>query len=180
MLPYWNVREINNHVGTFSEPHEQLIAQGSDIDRRSQEATFITNLPDFHAGDLAEVQDQEARLAAVQEAEAVAALLHYLVRPGVAVHHDHIAEELRVPDRRDVGGRNIWSIDRGIAEEAPRSRIEKRAVAIERAILNRDWNLVVLFVRREFVVLLGRWSRQHGWRSVAAIHHDVARAAAND
>src|SRR4030095_4578743 len=152
MLPYWNVREINNHVGTFSEPHEQLIAQGSDIDRRSQEATFITNLPDFHAGDLAEVQDQEARLAAVQEAEAVAALLHLLERPGVAVHHDHVAEELRVPDRREIGEWDEARVERrGPGEKLSPVRVEKRAVGVERSVLDRDRDLVIGLVGGEHV-----------------------------
>ena len=56
-------------------------------------------------GIVGEVEDQEARLAAVEEAEAVAPLLDVQERPGVAVHHDRVAEELRVPDRRDVGVR---------------------------------------------------------------------------
>ena len=71
----------------------------SHIHGCSQEATFIADLPHFHARDLVEVQDQEARLAAVQEAQAVAALFHGLEGPGVAVDNDHVAEELGIPDR---------------------------------------------------------------------------------
>ncbi len=51
---------------------------------------------------LAKVQDQEARVAAVQEAEAITALFHGLEWPGVAVDHDHVAKELGIPDRGDI------------------------------------------------------------------------------
>jgi hypothetical protein len=56
-----------------------------DVDRRGQEAALVADLPDLNAGDLAEVEDQEARLAAVQEADAIAALLDGEERPCVPV-----------------------------------------------------------------------------------------------
>ena len=52
---------------------------GSDgsqyVDGTRQEAAFIADLPDPDTGDVPEVEDQEARQAAVQEAETVAATL---------------------------------------------------------------------------------------------------------
>ncbi len=78
----WHVGEIDDHIGALSEAHEQAVAVGRrEVHGGSQEATFIADLPHFYVRDAAEVQDQEAGLAAVQEAEAVAALLHGLERP---------------------------------------------------------------------------------------------------
>ncbi len=134
---------------------------GSQVDRRSQEAALIADHPHFYAWDLVEVQDQEARLAAVQEAQAVAALLDGLEGPGVAVDHHHIAEELRVPERRDVSIRNERPGD--AVEEGARVRVEQRAVRIERAVLDGDRDLVVGLVGRELVVRFRSGTRQHGW-----------------
>jgi hypothetical protein len=49
-----------------------------------------------------QLEEQRARVARVEAAEAIAALLDVEERPGVAVDHHRVAEELRVPDRRDV------------------------------------------------------------------------------
>jgi hypothetical protein len=51
-----------------------------------------------------ELEDEEAGVAAVEQAEAIAALLDLQVGPGAAVDEHGIAEELRVPDGRDVAG----------------------------------------------------------------------------
>ncbi len=48
---------------------------------------------------LAKVQNEETRLATVEETEAVALLLDVQVRPGVAVDHDGVAEEFWIPNR---------------------------------------------------------------------------------
>ena len=100
MVAHWHVGEVDDDIGALGRAHEQLVAvDGGQVDRRSQETTLVADLPDFDAGDVAEVQDQEAGVAAVQEAEAVAPLLDIQERPGVAVDHDAVAEELGVPDR---------------------------------------------------------------------------------
>ncbi len=151
-----NIGEVDNQIGTLCEPHKQRIAQCCQVDRCRQEATFVANLPYFHARDLIEVQDQEARLAAIQETDSVAALLNGLEGPGVAVDHDHIAEELGVPDRREVGVRNkAGKQSCGTVEEFPGIRIEQGTVSVERPILNGDRDLVVRLVRWELVVCLG-------------------------
>jgi hypothetical protein len=78
--------EVDDHVGPLGETHEQSIAVVCrDVDRRGQEAALVADLPDLNAGDLAEVEDREARLAAVQEADAIAALLDGEERPCVPV-----------------------------------------------------------------------------------------------
>ncbi len=94
-----------------------------NVDRRCQEAALISNLPDFHTGDVSKVEDEETGLAAIQEAEAVAALLDVQEWPGVAVHHDHVTEELGVPDRRDIAIRDEWSSE--FVEEIARCRIKQ-------------------------------------------------------
>ena len=77
--------------------------------RRRQEAALGAYLPERHP---VEVQQQEAGVAAVQQAETVAAALDLEVRPGAPVDHHHRAEELGGPDRRDVAGppvaREVW------------------------------------------------------------------------
>src|SRR5574337_75510 len=95
-----HVGKVDNDIGALGGGHEQPVCvKGSEVRRRRQEAAFVADGPDFHAGNAAEIQDQEARLAAVQEAEAVAPLLHRLEGPGVAVGDEAVAEELRIPDR---------------------------------------------------------------------------------
>ena len=97
-----HVREVDDDVGALGEAHQEPVAAaGGDVHRGGEEAALVADLPDLDAGDVREVEDQEARLAAVEEAEPVAPLLDDLERPGVAVDHDRVAEELGVPDRRE-------------------------------------------------------------------------------
>ncbi len=49
IIARWHVGEVNDQVGTFRQPHEQRVTQGGEVHRRGQEATFVANLPDFHA-----------------------------------------------------------------------------------------------------------------------------------
>src|SRR4030095_9393042 len=51
---------------------------------------------------VAHLEDQEPRVAAVQEAQPVAPLLDLEEGPGLAVDDHRVPEELRVEDRRDV------------------------------------------------------------------------------
>ena len=59
-------------------------------------------------------------------------------------------------------------------------RVEERSVDVERAILDRDRDLVVGLVRRELVVRLRRRAGQDGHAAVAGVEDDVIRAAAHD
>ena len=154
---------------------------GGEVHRGGQEAALVADLPDLDARDVAEVEDQEARLAAVEEAEAVAALLDGLERPGVAVDHDHVAEELGVPDRRNsVSG--MYGARRCPSKNARRVRVEERAVGVERAVLDGDRDLVVGLVRAGTCrPPSGAGPGQHGRRAGAAVEHRlVACGAAAD
>src|SRR4029453_7477572 len=102
-----------------------------DVHRRSEEAALIADLPDLDAADLVEVEDQESRLATVEEAEPVAPLLDDLERPGVAVDHDRVAEVLRVPDRQELTIRDERP-DEAI-EVGSGDRVEQRPVIVEGA-----------------------------------------------
>ena len=68
-------------------------------------------------------------MAAIQEAEAVANLLDGLEWPGIAVGDDHIAEELGIPDRRELAGRDEITDD--AVEELARVGVEQRAIGVE-------------------------------------------------
>ena len=147
-----HVGEVDDQIGPLGQAHQQPVAVvGGEVHRGGEEAALVADRPDLDAGDLAEVEDQEAGLAAVEEPEPVAALLDGLERPGVAVDHDRVAEELGVPDRRDVG---VGMYGPGDAvEEGPGVGVEQRPVGVERAVLDRDGDLVVRLVRRELVAL---------------------------
>ena len=130
-------------------------------------------------------EDQEARVAAVQEAEAVAAGLHLEVGPRVAVDHHRVAEELRVPDRADVarpgrtpasGMKGIWSCVRRPSPSKNARLIgeEERAVRVERAVLDGDRDLVVLRSRR--IAGAGRGTGQRAADLVAAARRAGGRS----
>ena len=175
-----HIGEVNDHVGALGRTHEQLAAvERRHIDWRGQEATLVADLPYLHAGDVAEIQDQEARVAAIEEAETIAPLFDIEEGPGVAIDHDAVAEELGVPDRRDIG---VWDVRPSDAiEEGARVRIEERAVAVEGAILDGDRDLVVGLVGRELVVFFGARGRaaQPPCQCAMSITA-VTRAAADD
>ena len=64
-----HVGEVHDQVGALGQPHQQpVVVVGGQVDRGREEAALVADGPDLDAGDLVEVQDQEARLAAVQEA----------------------------------------------------------------------------------------------------------------
>ena len=139
---------------------------GGEVHRRGQEAALVADHPHLDAGDMVEVQDQEARLAAVQEAEAVAALLDCQERPGVAVHHDACCRRTR--GSRSARDRYPGCMAPDPVEERARVRVEERAIGVERTILDGDRDLVIGLVGRELVVLLGRRAGQHRRRAAAA------------
>ena len=91
-----HVREVDDDVGALGQAHEDpVVVIRRDVHRRRQEAALVADLPDLDARDLVEVEDQEAGLAAVEEAEPVAPLLDDLERPGVAVDHDACCRRTR-------------------------------------------------------------------------------------
>ena len=157
-----------------AEPQQEAAAVvGRHVHRRSEEAALVADLPGLDARDAGEVEDQEPRLAAVQEAEPVPALLDDLERPRGAVRDEHVAEELRVPDRGELAGGDVVGDD--AVEERPGVGVEQRAVVVERAVLHGDRDLVVGLVRRELVVRLRRGPGEHGRRAGAAVEHGLRR-----
>ena len=176
-----DVGEVDDHIGAFGQAHEQPVAVvGREVDRRGEEAALVPDLPGLDARDPAEVEDEEARLAAVEEAEAIAALLDGEEGPGVAVDHDRVAEELRIPDRgeRPFGD----EVPHQPVEERARVGVEQRAVLVEGAILDRDRDLPVRLVRRELVVLPRRraWKRRHEAGSRVEHSRIAGRSAADE
>src|SRR6266542_2386436 len=90
-----------------------------------------------------DLQDQEARVAAVEEAEAVAARLDLEGGPGAAVDDGRVPEELRVPYGRDIAAVCTDVRPRKAVEELAAGRVKERAVAVKGAVLYRDRDLVV-------------------------------------
>src|SRR5207247_9745201 len=89
----------------------------------------------------AEGAGQELGREAVQKPEPVAGSLDGQELPRVAVDHDGVAEELRVPDRGELPLGDVIADDP--VEERATVGVEERAVRVEGAILDRDRNLVV-------------------------------------
>src|SRR5215208_7864813 len=146
-----DVREVDDHVGALGRAEQQL----RQLDGRGQEAALVADLPQRQP--VGQAQNQEARVAAVQKAQAVAALLHVERGPGGAVDDDRVAKKLRVPDRRDVaraaagriGHERDLQLGRVEAlEEGAVVGVEQRAVLGEGAVLDRDRDLEVVQARR--------------------------------
>ncbi|MEW6268283.1 MAG: hypothetical protein AB1689_03175, partial [Thermodesulfobacteriota bacterium] len=147
--------EVDDDVRTLRRAEQQLV----ELHRCGEEALLGADLPEG-AADLApgravvgiarrdETEDEEARIRAVQEAQPVATPLDVEVRPGAPVHHDRVAEELGVPDRRDVArrpGERALGDERDLQlahveafEERPVVRVEEGAVGVERAVLDGE------------------------------------------
>ncbi len=164
VAPHRDVGEVDDEVSALGQPHEKPVAVGrGQVHGCGQEATLVADGPDLDTHDVGEVEDQEAGLAAVEEAQPVAALLDDLERPRVAVDHDRVAEELRVPDRGEVRVRDEARVlRRGAVEELAAVGVEEGAVLVERPVLDRDRDLVVGLVGRELVSLHRRGPGQHG------------------
>ena len=135
-----HVGEVDDQVGPLGQPHQQPVAvAGGEVDRGFEEAALVADRPHLDAGDLVEVEDEEPGLAAVEDPEPVAALLDGLERPGVAVDDDHVAEELRVPDRRDVGVGDVR------AGDSRRRTLGCRGRTATRSSLNeRSWMAIAI------------------------------------
>jgi hypothetical protein len=182
VVPDRDVREVDDHVGALGEPHQDpVVVVRGDVHRGSEEAALIADLPDLDAADLVEVEDQESRLAAIEEPEPVAPLLDDLEWPGVAVDHDGVAEELGVPDRREALHPTFRDERPDEAVEVgPSVRVEQRSVIVEGAVLDRDRDLVVGLVGRELVIRLRGGAGQDGRAAVARVEGDVIRSTANE
>jgi len=135
--------EVDDQVGALGRDHQQPVAVlGGEVDRGGQQAALVADLPHGHAGEVAEVEDQEARLAAVEHPEAVAPAFDLLVGPGAAVHDERVSEELGIPDRWGV---RVGDVGAGlVVEECAGVGVEQRAVRIERAILDRERNVAAV------------------------------------
>jgi hypothetical protein len=101
IAPRTDAREVDDHVRALGRPEQHVTTELRQVDRLREKASLVADLPRLGAGHRAPVEDEEARLAAVEDPKPVAALLDCEVRPARAVDDDHVAEELRVPDRRE-------------------------------------------------------------------------------
>ena len=80
-----HLREVHDEVGALREAQEQPVAvRRGQIDRRGRNPPSLPICQTSTPGIPVEVEDQEARIAAVEEPEPVAALLDVQERPGVA------------------------------------------------------------------------------------------------
>ncbi len=144
--------------------HDRRCEAGHDLDGLRQEALLGANL---HERDLLlsasrvrieERQVQEARVAAVQQAESIARRRHVELRPAHAVHDHHVEEGFGIPGRRDVRVGNEVDLELAFArelrvrrarralhvqllEERPVAGVEEAAVGVERAVLDHDRDL---------------------------------------
>ena len=146
LAPRGDVREVDDHVGALGRAEQQLL----DLHRGGQEAAVVADLPERHIA--SHPQDQEPRVAAVQEPEPVATPLHLQIWPGGAVDDDRVAEELRVPDRGDVARATAGRVGhkrdpqlRAIEslEEGAAVGIEELARGGEGAVLDHDRDLEI-------------------------------------
>ncbi len=145
--------EVDDDIGALGQRHEQLClavtaavqVQGIHVDRGRKESLFGADLPDLHIR-IIELQPQEARAAAVQQAQAVQGGCDFQLRPGNPVHHHHVEERLRVPDRQHIRRHALLVADERNfqvsrfkpLEECPVTGIEQLSVPVEGAVLDRD------------------------------------------
>src|SRR5262249_34141543 len=88
--------EIYDDVRPLGRRYEQCLAHHG----RRQKAAVGPDRPEGQTS--GELEDQKARVAGIQETEAIAALLNVQKRPGAAVDDHGVGKDLRVPDGRDV------------------------------------------------------------------------------
>src|SRR5690606_12678225 len=106
-----------------------------------------------------ELQDQRARVGAVEQAEAIESRLDLVIRPRATVDDDRVADELRPPDRRH---RRVGTERAGVAVvERARARVPERAVLSEGLVLDDEWNLVVANAFGIAEARRGAGQRQH-------------------
>src|SRR6266496_1544545 len=143
--------EVDDDVGALGGPQQKP----RRLDGCGQKAAIRSDLPEAMIR-FAELEDQETRVATIEQAQTIAPRLDFQVRPRAAIDDQRIAEEFRIPDRRDVAP---WNVRSGKAvEEFATVRIEQRTIDVERPILDDDGNLVV--AHRWWIARRRRRSRQ--------------------
>uniref|UniRef100_A0A804N0M0 Uncharacterized protein n=1 Tax=Zea mays TaxID=4577 RepID=A0A804N0M0_MAIZE len=119
------LREVDDDVGDLGRRHDEPLGR-----YRPGEVHRVGR--DVHEAEpRGERQPEEARVAGVEDAEAVAAAAHAEVRPRLAVDDDDCAEVLRVPLRVHAG-----VVARAVHEERPvggaEVAVEQHEVPVER------------------------------------------------
>lgn len=159
--------EFDDHVGPRRRRQKKLLQP----DRGAQVAAIASDQPHLNSR-IAELEDKDTRIAAVQYPQAVAARFDRAVRPSPPVHHHAVAEKLGNPDRRHVAGRNIGPAE--AIEEKARLRVEKRPVRIEGPVLDRKRDLI-LPARQDSGTIAARRCRMIG-RIIAADEVEAGEA----
>ncbi|MFC5041181.1 hypothetical protein [Ornithinimicrobium kibberense] len=135
-----HVREVEDDIRPLGRGHQQTQAVLRQVVRRGQEAAVVADLVGPDPGDAGEVEDEEARAAAVEQPQPVAPLLDLVEGPRPAVDDERVPEELRVPDGVDGAVGHVGTLV--AVEEGPGVRVEQRPVGVERAVLDRQRQLV--------------------------------------
>ena len=129
--------EVDDHVRALGRRHEQLVQHDGRV---GQQAALGADLVEREW--LVELQDQEARVAAVQEAEAVQARLDFQVGQVLPL------TTMVSPKNSgfQMGDTSVsGQVGPGIAvKELAAVRVEQASRRVERAVLDRDRDLVVL------------------------------------
>jgi hypothetical protein len=129
-----HVGEIDDHVGSLGQTHQQPVGViRREVDGSCEKSALVADLPRLDPGDAAEVEDEEPRLAAVKKPQSVAAPLDSEERPRAPVDHDHVAEELRIPDRRELA---IWDV---VLDDAVEERTRIRVKSEPSLLKERSW-----------------------------------------
>jgi len=111
--------EVHDHVGALGRREHDLIDRNRDI----EQPAFGADLPERRTAD---VETENARVAAVEDAQPVHPWLDIEIGPDLAVDEHDIAEVLADPRRAD-----------DVA-----ARIKKGAVGVELPVLDDQWDLV--------------------------------------
>jgi hypothetical protein len=114
-----NAAEVDDHVGPLGRCEHELV----DLDRAIPHTALGPDLPE---ADAADVEAEDARVAAVQDPEPIHPGLDLEERPDLAVDQHRVPEVLA-----DPGG----------ALDVAR-RVEERSVSVEAAVLNHQRDLV--------------------------------------
>ncbi len=142
VVPGRDVGEVDDHVGALRGGEEEPAGIClHHVVGGGEQAAVVADLVDEHSGDRREVEDQEARVAPVEQAQPVPALVHGVEGPHPTVDHQGVAEELRVPHRGDTALGHERALE--AVEERAGVGVEQGAVGVERAVLDRQGDLAV-------------------------------------
>ena len=106
-------------TGAGRKPPSLPICQNGSAARAGRRASGLVTI----------FRSRKRELQPLRKPKPIPARLDLQLRPGAAVDHHGVAEELRVPDRRDVAGRDVGAGE--VVEERAAGRVEQRAVAVE-------------------------------------------------